>query len=126
MQMREPVALLALKPTCRNARMIEVHALRLLCPLMAVLAVPASAQWRNSVSRDEMTGKQQAFAHSPMTSPTRPMSLPYTDTQAWLGFGCDGQNEWTYFGFSSQPNLLNTETEEGYSSLSTRVKWDDE
>jgi hypothetical protein len=60
-----------------------------------------------------------------MTSPTRPMGFPYSSTQAWLGFGCDGQNEWTYVGFSSQPNLVNSEPQDGYSSISTRAKWDD-
>ncbi len=74
-------------------------------PLLAVLAAPASAQWVNSISTDEMTGKRQAFARSPIIAPTRTMSFPYTSTQAWLGFGCDGDNEWTYVGFSSQPNL---------------------
>ncbi len=78
------------------------------------------------MSRDEMTGKQQAFANSPTTSPTRPMDFPYTSTQAWLGFGCDGENEWTYVGFTSQPNLLNSETLQGYNSISTRVRWDDQ
>ncbi len=73
-----------------------------------------------------MTGKRQAFARSPIIAPTRTMSFPYTSTQAWLGFGCDGDNEWTYVGFSSQPNLVNTETEEGYSVFSARVKWDDQ
>ncbi len=123
--MREPVALVALEPTYRNARTINMRVFRVLLPFMAVLAMPASGQWRNSASKDEMTGKRQAFATSPMTSPTSPMSFPYTETQAWLGFGCDGENEWTFVGFSQQPILLNTDTEDGYNSISTRVKWDD-
>jgi hypothetical protein len=98
----------------------------LLGPLIMALSAPISAQWTSSVSKDEMTGGRQAFAHSPMTSPTRPMRFPYTATQAWLGFGCDGENEWTYVGFSNQPNLTNSVTHDGYNSVSTRVKWDDQ
>jgi len=91
-----------------------------------VISAPASAQWTSSVSTDEMTGKRQAYAHSPQVGPTRPMPFPYTGTRAWLGFGCNGQDEWAYVGFSNQPNLINTETRDGYHAFSTRVKFDDQ
>jgi arsenate reductase-like glutaredoxin family protein len=67
-------------------------------------------QWETSTSVDEMSGKHQAFARSPIVSPTKPMGFPYSDVQAWLGVGCDGSNEWAYIGFTESPNLLNTET----------------
>jgi len=54
------------------------------------------------------------------------MPFPYEDTKAWLGFGCDGQSEWVYVGFSQQPNIVNTEPQDGYSTFSTRVKWDNQ
>jgi len=113
-------------PVTRTRGRLAMHVFRILCPLMTALAVRASAQWSNKVSKDEMTGKRQAFAHSPLTSPTRTLGFPYGDLKAWLGFGCDGESEWAYVGFSSELNLLNTETHEGYSTLHTRVKWDDQ
>lgn len=81
--------------------------------------------WRSFTSKDEMTGKLQAFAHSPQTSPTRRMEFPYNSVEAWLGVGCDEKSEWVYIGFNSAPNLANDETEDGYNLISTRIKWDD-
>jgi hypothetical protein len=104
-------------------RVLQLH---LLVPLTLALVAPASAQWTSSVSKDEMTGKRQGFAHSAHVRATRAMQFPYTDTEAWLGFGCDGEDEWAYIGFSNQPNLTNTDTHDGYNSFSTRVKWDDQ
>jgi hypothetical protein len=52
------------------------------------------------------------------------MDSPYSDVLAWMGVGCDGSSEWAYFGFSTSPNIINDETEDGYSVINTRVKWD--
>ncbi len=86
-------------------------------------ATPAAAQWTNSASKDEMTNEQMVLAISPHATPSRPMELPYTDTDAWVGFMCDGKNEWVYLGFSNTPNLNNTELGDGFNYFSTRLKW---
>ena len=54
------------------------------------------------------------------------MSFPYGDTKGWIGIGCDGENEWVYAGFTNEPNLLDTEIGDGYNSIRTRIKFDDE
>ena len=82
-------------------------------------------KWSQTTSTDEMSGKKKSFAHSPLTLPEKEMSFPYGGVEAWLGIGCDGKNEWAYVGFSSSPNLANTDTEDGYSTVQTRIKWDD-
>ena len=82
--------------------------------------------WSTSTSKDEMTGKLSAYAHSPVAFPSKVMSFPYSDVNAWLGVGCDKDNEWVYIGFNSAPNLANTETEDGYNLIKTRVKWNNE
>ncbi len=93
---------------------------------LAVLStVAVSAQWTTSTSVDEMTGHTSAYAHSPKAKPTERMGFPYSDIQAWLGFGTDGVDEWAYVGFSTAPNLTGTNTQDGYDSFGTRVKWDD-
>lgn len=94
--------------------------------ISALLPAPVAAQWTNSRSVDEMTGAASAYAHSPQVSATQPMAFPYQDTRAWLGFGCDGRNEWAYIGFSDAPNLLNTTLREGHSRIETRIRWGDE
>lgn len=86
---------------------------------------PPKPAWRSFTSNDEMTGKLQAFAHSPQIAPTRRMEFPYSNVEAWLGVGCDGKSEWVYIGFNGSPNLSNDETEDGYNLISTRIKWDD-
>lgn len=90
-------------------------------------SVPAKPRpsWSTQVSIDEMTGKKQAYATSVRVPPTKRMDFPYADVEAWMGIGCDGSSEWVYFGFSTSPNLTNTETEDGYSVIKARVRWDD-
>lgn len=54
------------------------------------------------------------------------MDFPYRGVEGWLAFGCDGQSEWAYIGFTKQPNLTDTFAESGgYSMFRTRVRWDD-
>ena len=53
------------------------------------------------------------------------MAFPYGDTKGWLGVGCDGTSEWVYVGFTNAPNLNDTEIEQGYNLITTRIKWDD-
>jgi hypothetical protein len=54
------------------------------------------------------------------------MGFPYGNVTGWIGFGCDGDDEWVYIGFSEAPNLLDTEAQNGgYSTFSTRIRWND-
>lgn len=80
--------------------------------------------WSHSTSKDKMTGKRSAYASSSTVGPTKKMGFPYGDTKAWLGVGCNGNNEWTYIGFNKPPNLSDTETKDGYNLIRTRIKWD--
>jgi hypothetical protein len=92
------------------------------------LALPSAKaeRWHHSVSKDEMTGKLQSYATSPSSSPNEPLAFPYGDVQGWLGFGCDRQDEWAYIGFTDSPNLIDTTPQSGgYSTLSSRIRWDD-
>jgi hypothetical protein len=93
-----------------------------------ILALPnvIAAQWTTFVQKDEMTNERMFFATSARSSPSRTLDFPYGDTKAWLGFGCKGNDEWVFVGFSNQPNLVNTETGDGYNYFETRVKWGDQ
>lgn len=91
----------------------------------ALGSVGANAAWTTSTSKDEMTGKISAYASSNDISPSKPMGFPYATLKAWLGIGCNSESEWAYIGFTSQPNLNNTETNSGYNSIDTRIKWGD-
>ena len=81
--------------------------------------------WKTTTSTDEMSGETSFYTSSPNTSPTRPMGIPYDDVEAWIGVGCNKTDEWAYFGFSTAPNLVNTDTQDGYDKISARIKWDD-
>lgn len=102
--------------------------MRLLLILAAVSGLPttASAQWRQSTQTDEITGERSVFAISPRVGATRAMSFPYSDTRAWIGFGCTETSEWAYLGFSEAPNLTDSETGDGFNRVSARSRWDDE
>lgn len=86
---------------------------------------PPKPVWVTSVSKDEMTGKFTAFAHSPISYPSKKMGFPYHDVNSWMGVGCDADNEWVYLGFNDSPNLSKDTTESGYNLLKTRIKWND-
>jgi hypothetical protein len=82
-------------------------------------------QWGTDISSDEMTGRKRHFAFSKQVGPTQEMAFPYNGVEARLAIGCDGKSEWAYIAFTKSPNLLNTDTQEGYSLINTRIKWDD-
>lgn len=112
-----------------NGELAMRHVLSSAIILVTMIAAPLDAtaqQWRNTVSRDEMTGEVSAYAISPSASPTRPMAFPYNDVTGFLAFGCNGNSEWAYIGFSEEPNLTNQSIQDGYSSFRMRIKWDDE
>jgi hypothetical protein len=94
--------------------------------LAFILIILAHGIWDVSLSKDEMTGEKSAYASSSATFPTEIMDFPYSDTKAWLGVGSDGNSEWVYVGFNNSPNLNNTDTQDGYNLIRTRIKWDDE
>ena len=79
--------------------------------------------WAISSSTDEMTGEKSHYASSPKIMATNPMDFPYNDVVAWIGVSCSGNQEWAYFGFSTSPNLVDTEIEDGYDRILTRIKW---
>lgn len=80
--------------------------------------------WETSTEIDKMTSKQQFYATSPTIGPSESMASPYNDVKSWIGVGCDDKSRWVYFGFSTAPNLLNTEIHDGYNGIRARVKWD--
>jgi len=72
-----------------------------------------------------MTGARTYYLISKPVKPTKPMDFPYEGTTARLGVGCNKGDEWVYIYFSSAPNLLDTETKDGYDEINTRIKFDD-
>ena len=95
--------------------------------LFATLNFPvlASAEWTVSFNMDEISGDMTTFATSPRVSSTGPMSFPYSDVASWLGFGCKDGTEWAFVGFSTEPNLIHEQTEDGYDSFRARTRWGD-
>lgn len=82
--------------------------------------------WRNFSSTDDLTGARQFFSSSPRTTSSRRMNFPYTDTESWIGVGCDDASEWVYVGFSNAPNLTNNDPQSGgYSRVPARVRWNE-
>lgn len=86
----------------------------------------ANSSWETSTSKDQMTNEKSAYAFSKSVTPTRKMEFPYNDTEAWLGIGHSKDSEWVYIGFNTPPNLIDTETKDGYNIIETRIKWDDQ
>lgn len=84
----------------------------------------AEPTWYQTSELDEMTGETSYFAHSPSTTPTKPLAFPHHKMRAWLGFGCKGSQEWAYIGFNIAPIPSNKSTKNGYDSVIAEMKWD--
>lgn len=93
--------------------------------LTLLMAESVNAKWRSFSSKDEMTGEVSCYAVSPRVSATETMGFPYHDITAVLGVGVKDNSEWAYVVFSNSPNLVDTEIEDGYNMIDTRIKWDD-
>lgn len=93
--------------------------------MMSVTTLLANT-WKYHESKDEMSGETEYYASSPIVSATKKMDFPYSKTRAWIGVGCKKGEQWSYFGFTTSPNLNNTKTNSGHSSLSPRLKMGDE
>ena len=85
---------------------------------------PPRSSWTHSVSEDRMTNEKQAYASSEKVMSDPPMEFPYNGVGAWLGIGCSKSSEWAYIGFDEAPNLINTDTQNGYDVISARIKRD--
>jgi hypothetical protein len=81
-------------------------------------------QWETSTSVDKMSGERQVYATSPSVEPTQEMEFPYNNVKAWLAVECGGKKERAYIGFTTEPNLTDTEIKSGYSLIPARIKWD--
>jgi hypothetical protein len=92
---------------------------------MVFVTMNGVAQWTTHTSTDEMTGDKSFYAVSPDTKPTKAMGFPYADVFSNIVVGWNDKSQWVYFWFSDDPNLLNSETEDGYNLITARVKWDD-
>lgn len=95
----------------------------LICCLIS-MSLPLFAKWDTTTSVDKMTDKKSAYATSSYTSSMEPMSFPYSNIKSFIGIGCTETSSWAYIGFSDSPNLVNTKTEDGYSVINTRIKFD--
>ena len=56
--------------------------------LLICIVVPIFGSWDYSVSKDEMTGKNSAYASSQTVAATKRMDFPYSKTRGWIGIGC--------------------------------------
>ncbi len=80
--------------------------------------------WTVFESTDEMTGKTSVYLSSENGTTTRPMDFPYTGTRSSINLGCNANDIWSYFWFSSKPNISNDLTESGYSRSKSRIRFD--
>lgn len=94
--------------------------------LILSFTISAAAQWNIEIDEDAMTGEKVAYAISSRVKATEQMDFPYSDVEAWLGIGNDGENEWVYLGFSTSPNLSDTTTKDSYNEIETRIRWNED
>ena len=81
-----------------------------------------ASSWTNDSKKDRMVGGTTLFAMSPTIQAESKMDFPYSTTKSNLVIGCKNGEQFAYFWFSNSPNLNNTQTEDGYSKVQTRIK----
>ena len=85
----------------------------------------AYSDWEQTQNKDEMTGKEMFYIFTDWASPKYPMSFPYSKTKSVIAIACNKNGFLSYFNFTSQPNINNSETKDGYNKIVTRIKFDD-
>jgi hypothetical protein len=79
--------------------------------------------WRTSEHKDKMTGKLSEYAYSPTIMPLSKMGFPYGSIESNILVGCQSGYYFVFIEFNIAPNLLGTETKNGYNAIRTRIKW---
>ena len=86
----------------------------------------AQGGWKVGEDKDEMTGEKSYYMfYSLPSKPKRKMDFPYSNVESGIMVGCKAGNTWAYFFYTDKPNLINTETKDGYRIINTRIKFDD-
>jgi len=81
--------------------------------------------WNVSIEKDEMTNKKTCYTTGKWTKSTKSLSFPYSDLTQTVGIGIDYTGKyWSYIAFSNDPNLTDEENENGYTTATRRVKFD--
>lgn len=80
--------------------------------------------WNIFNSTDEMTEKKAIYLKSENGTTIHPMDYPYSGTESRIIFGCNDNDIWSYFWFSTKPNITNDVTEHGYSRSKSRIRFD--
>lgn len=100
------------------------------CILATALATtPASAQWNGKIesNKDDLTGELEFYStDGSITNSSKPTGLLGGHTKAFIYALCSpGQHPYIGIRFTRQPNLLNDDTQDGYSVSHNRVLLDD-
>ncbi len=95
--------------------------------LLSVSLLGAAENWIRHESTDEMTGESSLFVMAKSVPAISPMGFPYSDVEVILCIfvDADSAEDMIYLYFTKAPNLSDTDTEDGYYSITTRVKYDD-
>ena len=102
---------------------------KIMIVLMMLISITLiiNAEWGFTVSTDKMTGETIPSCYSEYTQPTYEMDSPYGDTECFLALS---KYEPSYIGigiiFTNQPNLNDTENDDGYNIIKTRIKFGDD
>jgi len=94
------------------------------CILMFLMS--HASDWRTYKYTSEFDGKTQWVAATGPVRPTRELDWPYEDLYFEIFVVCnDAGEKWAMLTFSAEPVLNQTEIEDGYSVVKSRIKFDD-
>lgn len=77
--------------------------------------------WRSNAYITDLEKKKRAHVASNDIKPDSKMDFPYNWTTASISVVMDKNSTWAYMEFSSPPNIVNSQTEDGYTVIKANV-----
>lgn len=88
----------------------------------SVSSTPARIEyWRSNAYITDLEKEKRAYVQSNTVTSDQSMDFPYSRTTATINVVKNSRTTWAYIEFNNQPNIVNSETEEGYSIIRANV-----
>jgi len=77
--------------------------------------------WKSHAYVTDLEKEKRAYVESKTVVSDRPMDFPYTNTTATLNVVKNSSSTWAYIEFSQAPNVVGTDTQNGYHIIKANV-----
>lgn len=97
----------------------------ILASALTITSVNSFAGWTTLPSKDTSDGRSGMHSRSTYVRPIKLMNFPYSDVEASISINCAYKKLWVSFNFNETPTLVGATIEDRYSTINSRLKWDE-